>query len=99
MGRDRERRGSPAFRRAEELLALPEGTLGRCTRMEWTDCRRVLVDGCCGILEYDEDQVLVRTVGGTVLFRGQGLQLQCLSPDSIFLTGRIRQVEFGEVEP
>jgi len=96
MGKGKGTRRSPLARAAEKALQLPEGMLGGCTRMEWTDDRQVLVEGCCEILEYEEGQVQVRIAGGAVRFWGEGLRLCCLSPEGILLTGRIRRVEFGE---
>ena len=96
MGKDKKLRRSSVSRGAETLLQLPEGTLGHCTRMEWIEDRQVLVEGGCEIMKYEEEQVQVRITGGTVRFWGQGLQLCCLLPDSILLTGQIQKVEFGE---
>lgn len=89
-------RRSPLSRQVESLLELPEGMLGHCTRMEWTDNRRVLMDGCCAITEYEDDRVEVVIAGGTVRFWGQNLQLNCLTADSLLLTGQIQSVEFIE---
>ncbi len=87
-------RRSPASRRVEETLALPEGILGHCTRMEWTDNRRVLLEGCCEIREYEDDRVEIAVAGGRVRFWGQALALTCLTADSILLTGKMQSVEF-----
>ena len=95
----KQKRGTPASplsRRVEALLEWPSGLLGHCTRMEWVDNREVRMDGCCEILEYEENAVLVAVAGGQVRFWGQGLQLQCLTPDTLLLTGRLQAVEFGE---
>lgn len=94
MKRRRNARCSPVSRRVESLLELPEGLLGHCTRMEWTDNRRVLMDGCCEILEYEDDRVQVAVAGGSVRFWGQKLQLNCLTADSILITGQVQSVEF-----
>lgn len=94
MKRRRNTRCSPVSRRVESLLELPEGLLGHCTRMEWTDNRRVLMDGCCEILEYEDDRVQVAVAGGSVRFWGQKLQLNCLTADSILITGQVQSVEF-----
>ena len=46
--------------------------------------------------EYEPEQVAIAVAGGRVTFWGQGLQLDCLSADSILLTGRIQSVEFAD---
>ena len=85
---------SPLSRQVESLLNLPEGLLGHCTRMEWVDNREVHMDGCCDILEYEENSVAVAVAGGTVRFWGDKLCLHCLSADSLLLTGDIQRMEF-----
>ena len=96
MNHKQQLSSSPLSRRVESFFDLPDGLLGHCTRMEWVDNREVHMDGCCEILEYEENSVLVAVAGGHVRFWGQGLQLQCLTPDSLLLRGRLQAVEFGE---
>lgn len=88
------RKQSPVSRRVESLLELPDGLLGHCTRIELIDDRRALLEGCCDIWEYEEDRVRAAVAGGAVQFLGQGLQLNCLSAESILITGRLFSVEF-----
>ncbi|MBE6767538.1 MAG: hypothetical protein E7549_01335 [Ruminococcaceae bacterium] len=94
MKRKRGTTSSPLSRRVESLLDLPEGLLGHCTRMEWVDNREVRMDGCCDILEYEEDSIAVAVAGGTVRFWGGRLCLHCLSAGSLLLTGDIQRMEF-----
>lgn len=85
---------SPVSRRVESLLELPDGVLGHSTHIEMTDDRRAFLDGCCDILEYEDDRVRVATAGGAVRFLGQGLRLNFLTSDSIQITGKLLSVEF-----
>lgn len=94
MKRKRGTTASPLSRRVESLLEWPSGLLGHCTRMEWVDNREVRMDGCCEIVEYEENTVLVAVAGGQVRFWGQALQLHCLTADSLLLTGELQAVEF-----
>lgn len=94
MGKSRRPRRSPVSRRVESLLELPDGVLGHSTRIELTDDRRALLDGCCDILEYEDDRVRIAVAGGAVQFLGQGLRLNCLTAESILITGRLLSVEF-----
>lgn len=94
MGKPRQSHSSPLSRRVESLLELPDGVLGHCTHMEFTDNRRVLLDGCCDILEYEDDQVKVAVAGGAVRFLGRDLCLNFLTADSLLITGRLLSVEF-----
>ncbi len=94
MGKPRQIRRSPVSRRVEALLELPDGVLGHCTRIELTDNRQALMEGCCDISEYEDDRVQVTVAGGAVRFLGQGLRLNCLTTDSVLITGKILSVEF-----
>ena len=80
--------------RVESLLELPIGALGGSTRMELTDDRRVVVEGCQGILEYEEDIIRLHTTCGTVRFCGSGLQLSGMSTGGALITGKLLSVEF-----
>jgi len=96
MKNKRKTAPSPLSRRVESLLDLPDGLLGHCTRMEWIDNHEVRIDGCCDILEYEEDTMAVAVAGGRVQFWGQRLRLHCLTAGSLLLQGDIQRMEFAK---
>lgn len=81
-------------RKVENLLELPTGVLSGSSRMEVTDDQRVVVEGCRGILEYEEDIIRLHIACGVVRFCGQSLCLSCLTEDSALVTGRLLSIEF-----
>ena len=89
---------SPAngARRIESLLEIPQGTISKTVRIELTGNRRALVEGCAGILEYDEHIVRLNTAQGPVIFTGQQLCLSCLTEDNALLTGTLISLEFSQ---
>lgn len=94
MSHSRRARRSPVSRRVESLLELPDGVLGHCTRMELIDNRQAILEGGCAVLDYEDTCVRIAVTGGAVRFWGHNLQLNCLTDDSVLLTGTLSSMEF-----
>jgi len=56
--------------------------------------REAVVEGCCGILEYDDAVVRVRTPRRVIRFAGRGLSIRCLTADALVVNGYITAIEF-----
>lgn len=63
--------------------------------IELTGNRTAVVDGCDGIVDYDEEKVILRTGRLTVRFSGRGLRLKRLTENSAVIEGFLTGVEFG----
>lgn len=83
-------------RHLERSLQLPDGLLTTLPRLELSGNRRVLIEGCTGIVDYDEDRICLRTAVGTVRFFGRSLCMHRLNPTCAVITGRLLSVEFLE---
>lgn len=84
--------------KTERLLGLPSGVLTDGTRMELYGGCRVLIEGCCGIVKYDEDCIQLKTVEGIVRFLGCELCIASLHPTCATITGKLTAIEFlGEL--
>lgn len=57
------------------------------------NCEAV-VEGCCGVLEYDGTTVRIRTPGQIIRFTGRGLAIRCLTEDALVVNGCITGIEF-----
>ena len=77
----------------EERLGLPAGMLGG-TRMELCGNRRVLIEGCRRVSEYEEDRLCLQTDDGTVRLLGRNLCVVRLSAGCAVITGTVQAVEF-----
>lgn len=64
------------------------------SHMEINGNTEVVVEGCNGVLEYDTDVVRIKTGKLIVRFTGRGLVIQCLTADSLVVTGFITGIEF-----
>ena len=90
----RRREAPPLARRVEQVLELPNGTLSGAARVELSGNRRAVVEGCRGILEYEEGVIRLNTGSGIIRFMGRELGLSCMTEDSAVVTGFILSVEF-----
>lgn len=73
---------------ADLPLAISEPSL------EFLSNREVTVEGSRGVLSYSEEEIKVNTEGMTVSFFGRGLNLKCISPIALSVSGFITRVEF-----
>jgi sporulation protein YqfC len=75
-------------------LAMPGATYMGTSHMELNGNREVIVDGCGGVLEYDSDVVKIKTGKQIVKFTGRGLNIKCLTADSLIVEGFLTCIEF-----
>lgn len=59
-----------------------------------TGNRCAVVDGCDGVMDYDEERVILRTGRLTVRISGRGLRLTSLTENSAVIQGTIGAVEY-----
>lgn len=62
--------------------------------IQLTGNRSAVVDGCDGIVDYDDEKVILRTGRLTVRFLGRGLKLKRLTENSAVIEGFIGSVEY-----
>lgn len=78
----------------EDWLDLPMGALAKATRMEMSGNRRIIIEGCQGILEYNEDCIRLRVCEGVLRLFGRELCMNCLNPACAVISGKIVSLEF-----
>ncbi|MBQ9414733.1 MAG: YabP/YqfC family sporulation protein [Clostridia bacterium] len=84
----------PFSRRIEEALEIPDGLLTGDVHLDMAGNRRVIVEGCCDVLQYDEDVIRLRTRSGELRFRGSELCMGSLNKEGALISGRLLSVEF-----
>lgn len=57
--------------------------------------RQAVVDGCDGIVDYDQEQVVLRSGRLTLEIQGEGLRLTRLTESSAVIQGRIHLVAYA----
>ena len=62
--------------------------------LEFLSNKEVTVEGSRGVLSYSEEQIRVNTEGMTLCFFGRNLNLKCISPSALVISGFILKLEF-----
>ena len=65
-----------------------------CAHFEMNSNREVSIEGCKGILQYDENIIRINTGKMVTSFLGRNLSIKCLTPDSLIVQGFITSIEF-----
>lgn len=78
-----------------EKLDLPLSVVEDLSYMEVLGNSRVVLDGCKGVLDYNESNVRLSLSKGTILFRGDDLCFKALSNGQAVIAGNIMTIEFG----
>lgn len=89
-----ESAGARAAMKAARVLELPTDLVTGMVHFEFSGNREVVVEGCHGIVEYDENIICIDTGKMTVRFMGRGLELRNFTDHSAVINGYISSVEF-----
>ena len=81
--------------RIDAALELPPGTMGRGVHIELDSNREAVIDGCRGVLEYDDEIVRLNTARGQVKLTGKGMVIRSLSDDQAIVSGLFLTIEFS----
>lgn len=54
----------------------------------------VVIEGSKGVVEYSEDVIRINTSMGLISFCGRALNLKCISPSQLIISGFITKLEF-----
>lgn len=83
-----------AAAKAVKALELPVDLLTGMVHLEFSGNREVVIEGCKGVLEYDENIICVDTGKMKIRFMGRGLELRNFTDHSAIIDGFISSVEF-----
>lgn len=64
------------------------------THFEMKSNKEVIIEGCRGILVYDENLIKIKAEKMVVSFYGKNLNVRCMTPDSMIIEGFITSIEF-----
>jgi sporulation protein YqfC len=92
--RSPDRGAQRAALKAARVLELPVDLVAGMVHFEFSGNREVIIEGCRGILEYDENIICIDTGKMTVRFMGRGLELRNFTNHSAVIDGFISSVEF-----
>ena len=80
--------------KAAALLEVPLSAFGGVPNLELTGNREMTVEGCKGVLEYDEDMVKLNLGKMILQVRGRDLNIIGLTDDAAVLEGYFLSIEF-----
>lgn len=75
-------------------MQVPVSAMTNCAHFEMNSNREVAIEGCRGILQYDENMIRLNTGKMVTSFCGRNLAIRCLTPDSLIVEGFITSIEF-----
>ncbi|MDK2802249.1 MAG: YabP/YqfC family sporulation protein [Oscillospiraceae bacterium] len=64
------------------------------SRIEMIGNKEAIIEGCNGVIEYDDFIIRIATKHQEIRFVGDNLQLKCLTNENIIITGFIKNIEF-----
>lgn len=77
-----------------DALDLPLDVLRDIPRIEIIGSSRVNVENFRGILDYGENSIKINSNTGIIKIDGDGLLIESISDEGVFVQGRILRVEF-----
>jgi len=78
-----------------QILDIPQAAMVGVSQMELSGNREAVIDGCVGVLAYDEDVVRLALRGMVATFHGRNLQIKVLTHDSAIVAGYITNIQFS----
>ncbi len=89
----RKRKEAMATKIAEELQ-VPRNAICNTFSIEFRGQNSVSVEGCLGVLEYDENTLTLNLGNNTVRFTGHNLEISNFFEQQALLTGTVIFMEF-----
>lgn len=77
-----------------DTLEIPQVTAPGTARIELSDNKEALVEGCQNILQYDDSVVRISTGRLIISFSGSHLSINALQQGQIRITGTILSVDY-----
>jgi sporulation protein YqfC len=77
-----------------EVAATIQNIIGDVPHIEMRSNLEFNIEGAKGVLEYDESVVRINTGRMVISLKGRRLNLKCLSPSNLVVSGFITGIEF-----
>ena len=78
------------------ILGFPETVSSGVPDIHMEGTREVSIEGCRGILEYENDIISLRAKDMCITVRGEGLTMRSFFGNHIRIIGRIKSVSYEE---
>lgn len=70
------------------------GSFHDSVHMEISGNRRIILEGCRGILDYGDELIRLSTGQYLIVLRGRGLRIQCMNANDLVITGFVTGLEY-----
>ena len=90
----KQKQASPE--RLANILDVPQNMFESYSQIVLSGTREAVLDGCQGVIEYEDDFIKLKIGKQMVKFTGQNLQIKCMTGENVIIDGRILSVEFME---
>lgn len=79
-----------------KILDVPQNMFESYSQIVLSGNQEVVLDGCQGVIEYEDNFIKLKIGRQMVKFTGQGLQIKCMTGENVIIDGHILSVEFME---
>ena len=87
--------GLTAKEKLTQELEIPQAALRGVSHMELSGNREAIIEGCKGVVEYDEGIIRLNLGKNIVRFTGTGLSIRTLTLEQAIITGNILSIDFS----
>lgn len=81
---------------AEKYERIKQSTV-RHSALQMTDNTELVLEGCSGVLEYNENVVKILLIKKIIIIIGHSLEMNNFSTDGITIKGNIRSIAFDDI--
>lgn len=92
--RNRRVAEEPKVKKSLNLMDTPLNLLNSTCQIELNANNEAIIEGCTGILQYDEGIIRLSTSKFILKFTGRNLKIQCMTATSAIVEGFITAIEF-----
>lgn len=90
------RKGKKSRESIAKLLDVPENIYEAFAQIVLCGNREAILDGCQGVVEYEDNYIKLKIGRQIVRFTGNKLQIKCMTDDNVIIEGIIKSVDFEE---
>lgn len=94
LSRKHEKKTAKSVEKLVSAFDLPKTILPGMANIELSGNREAMVDGCGGILQYDDEMIKLLAGKLTVCFYGNRLTIRTLTADQAVIEGEIVSIQF-----
>jgi len=95
MGRAAPKSELTAREKLTQELEIPQAALRGVSHMELSGNREAIIEGCKGVVEYDEGVIRLNLGKNIVRFTGTQLSIRTLTLEQAIITGNIISIDFS----